>query len=262
MPTPPSTTVLKAFELLGLFSERPLLGAGEAARLLGAPRASTHRLLVTLKAAGVLESNDRGQYRLGLRLFELGSFAPLRRRLHDESALPLKRLAAEVQLPTHLAVRDGADLLYLEKVHNHDTDVPTRVGQRAPLHGSAPGKVLLAYAPRVVLEGYLSQPLARHTPHTIVEPRRLLAELDRVRASEFAWEREETCLGLASIATRVRNHTGKVVAAISVTAAIMPHDRRLKQLKRPLQTSAAEIERRLGWRPITAATEDREPVPA
>lgn len=79
MATPPSTTVLKAFELLDLFTERSLLGAGEAARLLGAPRASAHRLLVTLRAAGVLESNEQGQYRLGLRLFELGSYSAERR---------------------------------------------------------------------------------------------------------------------------------------------------------------------------------------
>ncbi|MGH3665690.1 MAG: IclR family transcriptional regulator [Egibacteraceae bacterium] len=262
MATPPSTTVLKAFELLGLFSERPLLGAGEAARLLGAPRASTHRLLVTLKAAGVVESNDRGQYRLGLRLFELGSFAPLRRRLHDEADLPLKRLAADVQLPSHLAVRDGLDLLYLEKVHNHDNDVPTRVGQRAPLHSTAAGKVLLAYAPRPVLERYCTEPLVRFTAHTITDPRRLLTELDRIRETGLAWDREETCLGVASAAARIRNHTGKVVAAVSVAAAMLPHDRRLKQLGRPVLDAAGEIERRLGWCPVSARPVQRQPVPA
>lgn len=261
MATSPSTTVLKAFELLELFSERPLLGAGEAARLLGTPRASTHRLLVTLRAAGVLESNDHGQYRLGLRLFELGSFAPLRRRLHDESTLPLEQLASEVALPAHLAVRDGVDLLYLEKVHQRPADVPTRVGQRAPLHATAAGKVLLAHAPRTVVERYVTEPVQRFTAHTIVEPRRLLVELDRIRDRGLAWEREESCLGVASVATRIRNHTGKVVAAISVAAAALPHDRRLKQVERPLLVTAAEIERRLGWRaPETVAA--AESVPA
>lgn len=261
MATSPSTTVLKAFELLELFSERPLLGAGEAARLLGTPRASTHRLLVTLRAAGVLESNDQGQYRLGLRLFELGSFAPLRRRLHDESTLPLEQLSAEVALPAHLAVRDGADLLYLEKVHQRPADVPTRVGQRAPLHATAAGKVLLAYAPRSIVERYVTQPVHRFTAHTIAEPRRLLCELECVRARGIAWEREESCLGVASVATRIRNHTGKVVAAVSVAAPALPHDRRLKQVERPLRIAAAEIERRLGWC-APAAVAAAESVPA
>lgn len=262
MTTPPSTTVLKAFDLLALFAERPLLGAGEAARLLGAPRASTHRLLVTLRVAGILESNDDGQYRLGLRLFELGSYAPLRRRLHDECARPLERLSAETSLPVHLAVRDGADLVYLEKVHDQRTDVPSRVGQRVPLHATAAGKVLLAHAPRTVVERYLCQPVVRYTPRTIVEPRRLAVELERVRSHGLAWEHEESCLGIASIATGIWNRTGKLVAAISVSAAQLSHGRRLKHVERPLLATAAEIQRRLGWAPNREQTGERVPTSA
>ncbi|MPY79736.1 MAG: helix-turn-helix domain-containing protein [Actinophytocola sp.] len=219
MTTPPSTTVLKAFDLLTLFSERPLLGAGEAARLLGTPRASTHRLLVTLREAGVLEVNDDGQYRLGLLLFELGSYAPLRRRLHDECTQPLERLSAEVALPAFLAAREGTELLCLEKIYHPRTDVPIRVGQRAPLHATAAGKVLLAYSRRSAIERYLSEPLTRFTPHTIVDPRKLNQELERIRDQGLATEREESYVGIASIATGVWNHTGKIVAAISIAAA-------------------------------------------
>jgi DNA-binding IclR family transcriptional regulator len=250
MATPPSTTVLKAFKLLDLFAERPLLGAGEAARLLGVPRATTHRMLVTLRIAGVLESNEYGQYRLGLRLFELGSFAPLRRRLHDESALPLERLATEVGLPTLLSVRDGDDLLCLEKVHHRRADVPGRVGQRGPLHATAAGKVLLAYAPRTAVEQYAAEPLARFTPHTVVEPERLLTELEAVRDRGLAWEHDEHCLGIASVATGIWNRAGKIVAAISVSAATLPDSRRLRSVERPLLATATEIRRRLGWRPV------------
>jgi DNA-binding IclR family transcriptional regulator len=249
MSTPPSTTILKAFELLALFAGRPLLGAGEAARLLGTPRASTHRLLVTLREAGVLESNEQGQYRLSLRLFELGSFAPLRRRLHDRSTLSLERLVADAALPAHLAVRDGNDLLFLEKIHHNRVDLPGRVGQRIPLHATAAGKVLLAHAPRAVLDRYLNEPLRRFTPHTVVEPGRLIAEVERIRERGLAWDREEYCLGIASVATGVWNHTGKIVAAISVSAATLPDGRRLKYAERPLLAAASEIQRRLGWVP-------------
>jgi DNA-binding IclR family transcriptional regulator len=257
MATPPATTVLKAFDLLALFSERPLLGAGEAARLLGAPRASTHRLLVTLRLAGVLEVNEDGQYRLGLRLFELGSYAPLRRRLHDECTQPLERLSAQVALPAIMAARDGTDLLCLEKVYHRQADVPTRVGQRAPLHDTAAGKVLLAYAPRSVLECYVSQPLHRFTPHTLVQPRRLLLELERIRDRGIAWEREESCLGVASLATGIWNHTGKIVAAISVSASTLPDCRKLTRAERPMLATASEIQRRLGWTPSSESVAER-----
>ncbi len=262
MATPPATTVLKAFDLLALFSQRPLLGAGEAARLLGAPRASTHRLLVTLRQAGVLEANEEGQYRLGLRLFELGSYAPLRRRLHDECSQPLERLSAQVALPTVLAARDGTDLLCLEKVYHRQADMPTRVGQRAPLHDTAAGKVLLAHAPRSIVERYLGQPVERFTPHTIVEPRRLLMELERIRARGVAWEREESCLGVASVATGVWNHTGKIVAAVSVSASTLPDGRKLTRAQGPLLATAAEIQRRLGWTPGRETVPERMSAPA
>lgn len=249
MATPPATTVLKAFDLLALFSQRPLLGAGEAARLLGAPRASTHRLLVTLRLAGVLEVNEDGQYRLGLRLFELGSYAPLRRRLHDECAQPLERLSTRVGLPAVMAAREGAEMLCLEKVYHREAETPTRVGQRAPLHHTAAGKVLLAYAPRSVIERYLSEPVDRATPHTIVDARRLLMELERIRDRGTAWENEEFCLGVASVATGVWNHTGKIVATISVSSSTLPDCRKLKRAEQPLLATAAEIQRRLGWTP-------------
>jgi DNA-binding IclR family transcriptional regulator len=256
MATPPSTTVLKAFELLDLFAERPLLGAGEAARLLGVPRATTHRMLVTLRAAGVLESNEYGQYLLGLRLFELGSFAPLRRRLHDVSVSPLERLAAEIGLPTLLSVRDGDDLLCLEKVHHRRSNVPGRVGQRGPLHATAAGKVLLAYAPRAVVERYTAEPPTRFTPHTVVEPERLLAELDAVRDRGLAWEHDEHFPGVSSLATGIWNRTGQIVAAISVAAGTLPDQRRCRSVERPLLATAGEIQRRLGWQPVREETTD------
>jgi DNA-binding IclR family transcriptional regulator len=262
MATPPSTTVLKAFDLLELFSERTLLGAGEAARLLGAPRASTHRLLVTLRMAGVLESDGDGQYRLGLRLFELGSNAPLRLRLHEECSPALERLSSQVALPALLATRDGTDLLCLEKVYHRETDVPTRVGRRAPLHATAIGKVLLAHAPRGVIQHYLGQPVTRLTPHTIAEPRRLLTELERIRERGIAWEREESCLGVASLATGIWNHTGKLVAAISVSSSTLPDGRRLARAERPLLAAAAEMQRRLGWTPTRESATVRVPAPA
>lgn len=262
MATPPATTVLKAFDLLALFSERPLLGAGEAARLLGTPRASTHRLLVTLRLAGVLEVNEDGQYRLGLRLFELGSYAPLRRRLHDECTQPLERLSAQVALPAVMTARDDAELLCLEKVYHRQAEVPTRVGQRAPLHDTAAGKVLLAYAPRSVIERYVCEPVDRFTPHTIVEPRRLLMELERIRDRGIAWEREESCLGVASVATGIWNHTGKIVAAISVSGSTLPDCRKLTRAERPLLATAAEIQRRLGWTPTRDASPEGISAPA
>lgn len=253
MATAPSSTVLKAFQVLELFAERPRLGAGDAARMLGAPRATVHRLLVTLKAAGVLESTDHGQYRLGLRLFELGSLVPLSRRLRDQSILPLQELATRLRLPVNLGVRDRTDVLFVEKVHHRDNSFPTRVGQRRPLHATSLGKVLLADAPPEIFANLVQSPLERITPHTLADPGRLQRDLEAVRRTGLAYNRQESRLGLVAVATRVRNHAGQTVAAIAVSAPAWRYGHNLGVLARPLRHTAAEIERRLARSP--AATD-------
>jgi DNA-binding IclR family transcriptional regulator len=257
MATVPSSTVLKAFQVLELFAERPLLGAAEAARMLGVPRASVHRLLVTLKAAGVVESTAHGQYRLGLRLFELGSLAPLPRRLRDRSILPLQELATRLHLPVNLGVRESTDVLFVEKVQNRDNPFPTRVGQRRPLHATSLGKMLLADAPPEVFANLVQSPLERMTPHTLADPGQLRRDLKVVRTTGLAYNRQESRLGLVAIATRVRNHTGKTVAAVAVSAPAWRYGHNLGVLAGPLRRTAAEIERRLACYP--PSTTSRSP---
>lgn len=246
MATPASSTVLKAFRLLDLFTEEPVLGVGEAARMLGAPRASTHRLLVSLKQAGVVESTAQGQYRLALRMFELGSVVPVRRWLHEGSTVALERIAAELRLTVHLAVRDENETVYLDKVQHPSVRVPTRIGNREALHHTAVGRALLAHAPIRVIEAYLDGPLDPATRNSIVSPMRLLRELDETRRRGIACDREESIIGLVRMATTVRNHTGKVLAGIEVVAPAATPTLRFKQLEPPLRRAAALIERQLG----------------
>lgn len=246
MPTPPATTVLKAFDLLALFTEHPQLGASEAARLVGAPRASTHRMLVTLHAAGVLDADDDGQYRLGLRLFELGVAAPICRRMHRNARPVLEALSSDLELSAALAVRHGDELMWLEKVRRHRSDPRPRVGRRAPLHTTAAGKVLLAFAPSDVIRRYVTTGIERVTAYTMIEPHRLLAELQSVRETGIAWEREESRLGRSSIATRLRGRSGETVAAICLCTTTLSDSRRLGSAERRLVDAAATIERRMG----------------
>lgn len=253
MPTPPSSTVLKAFRVLELFGEKPVLGVGEAARMLGAPRASTHRLLVSLREAGVVESNDQGQYRLALRLFELGTLVPVRRWLHEGSTVALERLSAQLRLTVHLAVRDQHETLYLDKIQHPPLRVPTRIGAREPLHHTAVGRVLLAHAPAHVVEDVLSSPLLPATCNSMVDSKQLLRELDHIRRTGVGCDREQSVIGLLRMAAPVRNHTGKVLAAIEVaTPATTNTALRRKQLEPALRRAAALVERQLGLSDVHA----------
>lgn len=243
MSTPSASTVLKAFNVLSLFIERQAVGASEAAQLLNAPRASTHRMLVTLRTAGVLEITESGQYQLSMKLFELGCFAPLRRGLHETAMRPILRLAAFTQLPVHLAVREGTEALYVERLGYRENNL-TPVGERGPLHATGVGKVLLAHAPASFRSGYLQEPLASFTEHTCTQPQRLAEELEHVRRHGVARGRQERHSGFYSIARPVRDHQREVVAAVSVVAPESQKEN-LAQCDVPLQKTCQDIEAQL-----------------
>ncbi|MBS3942488.1 MAG: IclR family transcriptional regulator [Actinobacteria bacterium] len=243
MSTPSASTVLKAFDVLSLFIERQTLGASEAAQLLNAPRASTHRMLVTLRTAGVLEVTESGQYQLSMRLFELGCFAPLRRGLHEAAMRPILRLAAFSQLPVQLAVREGNEVLYLERVGYRKNNL-TPVGERGPLHATGVGKVLLAFAPPCFRETYFAAPLSSYTEHTLTSPERLTQELAQVRRRGVAYGRQERHDGYYSVARPVRDHQREVVASVSIVAA-EPFKDRLGQFEIALEKTCRDIENQL-----------------
>jgi DNA-binding IclR family transcriptional regulator len=241
MATPLASTVLKAFQVLDLFTERQVLVAPEVARSLGVPRASAHRMLVTLAAAGILECEGPGEYTLSMRLFEIGSCVPLRRKLHDEAINPLVRLVSRTQLPAQLGVRQGQDVLFLERVGFRDNDC-TPVGRRGPLHATGVGKVLLAFAPQTFQEAYLARPLKAYTPYTVTNSMQLHRELCVVRKRGVSYGRQERKVGFVTIARPIRNLQGRVVAGVSV---VVPEGREahLRQIDGPLAETCREIER-------------------
>jgi DNA-binding IclR family transcriptional regulator len=254
MATEPSTTVLKAFTVLELFRQYPQLGVSQCAELLGMTRASAHRLLVSLVAAGALERTASGRYRLAIWMFEVATQAPLMRVLHDRAQVAMERLAAGVRLQAHLAVRERSHLVYLLKSNHVAGRANTRPGSRNPLHATALGKVLLAGAPEPVIERILNSPLRRFTPHTRTSPALLRTQLDDVRRTGFAYDREERQQGVACIATAIRDRTGRVIAAISIPTPAETYLGRLETLRQPLENAAAAIEKNLQALPSSIFT--------
>jgi DNA-binding IclR family transcriptional regulator len=246
MATASSSTVVKAFHVLLLFRSHPLLGAAECARLLAVPRASAHRMLVSLKDAGALEVSQKGQYRLTLRIFELGLHVPEQRFLFDAAYLPMERLVTLTKLSAHLAVREGTQLLYIAKLRHAPDRTKARAGQRNSLHATAIGKVLLSGAPKEALADVLGCALTRYTPYTVTSHERLLAQLQRVRQEGFAYDREERTMGLVSIAVPIPDGRGAAVAALSLLAPAEKYGGpRLERLKRDLVRTQGEITRGL-----------------
>lgn len=216
--TPGASVTSRALSILAAFSaQRRELTLSEIARATGLPLTTAHRLVAELATWGALERDERGRYRIGLRLWEIGALAPRTVGLR-EAALPfLEDLYEATHENVHLAVRDGDEALYLERISGRDSvRVISRVGGRLPLHATGVGLVLLAFAEVEAQERVLAQPLRRFTDRTVTAPdelRRILAEVRRTGVAVSHGYLEETAL---SVAAPVRDRSGQVVAALSI----------------------------------------------
>jgi DNA-binding IclR family transcriptional regulator len=250
--TEPGRSVLgRALALLDTFSnERPEQTLGAIAQEAGLPSATAYRLVNELVAWGALERVGRGRYRIGLRLWQLGSLAPEARTLRDVALAFLHDLLEVTHEVAHLAVRDGDKVLYLERLMARpEVHVRSRVARRLPLHATGPGKVLLAHAPEDVVAQVLAGPLPRLARNTITDPDVLRDALAAIRESGYCISREETTDGASSVAAPVRGPNGDVVAAISVVVPAGRTD--LPALVPAVRVAAVGISR--GLRPRTTS---------
>ena len=210
----------RAFGVLEAFSpSSPALTLSEIGRRAGLPLTTAHRLVAELCAAGALERDGDGTYRIGLRLWEIASLAPRGVPLR-EAALPfLEDLYEVTHENAQLGVREGHDVVYIERIAGrHAVGVLTRVGGRFPLHASGIGLVLLAHAPASVQRDVLDGPLHRFTDYTITDPARLERMLAEVRRDGVAISDRQVTDDAMSVAAPVADPAGGVIAALSVVA--------------------------------------------
>ncbi len=210
----------RAFGVLAAFTpSSPVLTLSEIARRAELPLTTAHRLVGELRAAGALERDGDGEYRIGLRLWEIASLAPRGVPLR-EAALPfLEDLYEVTHENAQLGVREGHEVLYIERITGRRAiRVLTRVGGRFPLHASGIGLVLLAHAPEGVQREVLGGPLQRFTDHTITDPARLERVLAQVRKDGVAISDRQVTEDAMSVAARVTDSSGEIVAALSVVA--------------------------------------------
>jgi IclR family transcriptional regulator, KDG regulon repressor len=214
-----TTSVSKALHLLDSFRYAgPSLGVSELARRAGVPKSTAFRLLAYLEEGGYVERAGKN-YRLGWRLFELGNRVQhCRPRGLRDTAIPyLSELYVHTNHVVHLAVLEGSDVVYLEKIHGHQTlRTPTNVGGRVPAACTSLGKAILGFSDTDTIRRVLADGLAQRTPYSISEPGRFLKELTRVREDGIAFDREEAALGLTCVAAPILTD-GRAIAAISVS---------------------------------------------
>ncbi|WP_414482539.1 IclR family transcriptional regulator [Limnochorda sp.] len=242
--------VERAFLLLDVLSHREA-GVSQLARATGLHKATVHRLLQTLLHVGAVEVGaEKGRYRLGLRLLELGGRVLARFELREVAGPYLARFRDETLLTVHMAVLDGTDIVYIEKL-----DAPTSihmastVGSRFPAYCTALGKAILAHLPEAELEAVLSQTeFEARTPRTITSADALREHLAMVRSRGYAVDDSENEEGIRCVGAPIFGYTGRVMAALSASGPIFSvTPERVPGLGRMVARVAREISRAMGY---------------
>ena len=213
----PTSVLGKAMIVLEAFAaDDNGIGFTELQQRTGLPKATLHRVAGDLVEARLLSRID-GEYHLGSHLFELGMRASVERTLLEVATPFLEDLYERTHETVHLGLREGAEVVYVAKVGGHrQVRSPSRIGGRMPVHATAIGKALLAWAEEAERIAVLTGPLDRRTPRTVTAPGRLRQQLERVREDGVAFEFEEGAVGLVCVAAPVLDASDRPVAAISV----------------------------------------------
>ncbi len=252
----------RGLAILELFLDGEQLSAPDITERVGLPRTTVHELVATLVARHYLVPLDGRptRYRLGAMLARLGGAFGDQVDLVREGSEVARRVAANCGETVNVAALDGADVIYLVKVDSvHPIRMVSAVGRRLPAHCTSLGKAMLAALPEARLAELFPRtaPLASMTQHSITTVRALRANLDEVRATGVAFDERESDAGMWCVGAAVRDHTGAVVAGLSISTPEMrrtpENDERWVHL---VTDGAAELSERLGYRGPTSS-EDR-----
>ncbi|GJD53915.1 Transcriptional regulator KdgR [Methylobacterium crusticola] len=248
-------SLFKMLEVLEAFSTTDReLSVVEMAQRTGLPRTTVHRIVDSLRSVGFLEQEaSRDRYRLGLKLFELGSNALTNLPLYREAPPFVDTLAKLSGEDVHLCVFDGAQMVFVNRrdqvaARPHNTVITM---EASPCHSTSVGKAALAFQGEAVIDRIIRAGLPRFTPNTIVDPEQLRAELARIRERGYAVDECEHETELRCVGAPIRNATGRVFAAISASGSsrrVSPE--RVPDLARMVMNHAELLSLRLGYQPV------------
>jgi DNA-binding IclR family transcriptional regulator len=238
---------LDIFELLA--TEPTGLTISEISARLGYARSSVHALVHTLRSKGYLAYEPDGRFQLGVRLIHLGLNVVDRLEIRTAARDRLERLVAQTDHTALLVVPEAGEILYVDKIVSDARGVradPRMSSLGHPLHCSSVGKALLAAVDdATVREVVGDETLAAATDYSLTRVGALLEDLADTRRRGYSIDRQEAVVGIWCVGAPLRDHTGRSIAAISLST--------IKDFFDPgtlgaLITSAAvDVSQALGW---------------
>lgn len=245
------SSVKNALRILRSFSmEEPEKKVNDLAESLGMNKSTVSRMMATLASENfVYKDQKTKKYRLGVSALALSGIAGSQLDISREAQSILKTLVETMEETVHLSVLDQLDVMYIEKVEcQQPVRVLTYVGSRNPIYCTSAGKVILANSEKELTEKVIGRGLKAFTEHTITNPGDLIEHLEQIRETGYAYSIEELQEGVTSVAAPVFDHTGSVIAALSVVGPkqrIQPH--RIPIFAKNITVAAKEISAQMGY---------------
>ncbi|MEU8895650.1 IclR family transcriptional regulator [Nocardia sp. NPDC048505] len=219
---------------------------------LGVHKSTVLRLLQTMESQRFVTHDREHRYVLGSRLFELANQALERRDVRTLARPHLSALNTATGQTIHLATYEAGEVVYIDKFDAiQSVRMYSRIGRPAPLHCTAVGKVLVCAQPRAQWRAIAERiEYRKFTERTILTPDGYLAELELVAAQGYAEDHEEHETFVNCIGVPVRDGTGAVVAAVSMSVPdmLLDHDQVLARLPQ-VRAAADAVSTELGWTP-------------
>lgn len=211
-------SVIRALDVLIAVSEHGPADLSTIARAVELHPSTTLRMLGSLQSRDLVRQR-RGQYEIGARAYEIGSAFLRGVSLATEAQPLVEELAARVNETASLGVLDRGEVLYVAIAHGQwELGIQSLPGGRHPAHCTALGKAILAHLPWEDVEQILhDHPPEQRTPATLVTSADIQRDLARVRRRGYAVDAEERLRGVVCVGAPVRDSTGSVVAAVSIS---------------------------------------------
>lgn len=203
------------------------------------------RILASLIQVGWVERDTNGHYYIGHQVRKLASSMQRGGDLREEARSVMEQLCAEIGETINLTVREGDEVIYIERVSpKRMMRVEQVIGSRAPLHVTAVGKLMLGELGQAFIRAYSKRTgLKAYTQYTHSSLEQLLPEVARATADAYAYDNQEAEIGVGCIGVLIYNKAEEVVAGLSISA---PIERRRDEWIALLQQAAASISSRLG----------------
>lgn len=244
-------TIQRASTILRCFMESDAeLGVTLLSQQTGIHKSTVSRFLSALRKEGFVEQNpETGKWRLGLGLLDLAGALLERMDLRKVTLIPLRNLAAQTQETINITVLDGNECVNIENISSPKSiQHAGRLGRRTPLHCTSTGKAFLAFLTTEERDVLLSSTLPQCTENSIVDRRALEQALEHVREQGYAITHEEYEEGLSAVAAPIRDHTGQIVAAVSISGpSYRMEQNQIEKFIEPLKATAHDISTQLGY---------------